>query len=121
MNLGFLDLGFLPQSSQFKRLFAKLDIIAKEECGGKKEKDKEVKSNFEGLFMYPEVPSLGILLAKDKDIDIIFIQDRLPYFIPPRIVPAIRNPILIPNLGFTCQGFFWFFLGVSSSLKFFLF
>jgi hypothetical protein len=53
LNLGFLDLGFLPQSSQFKRLLPKLDIIAKEECGRKNEKNKEVKSNFESLFMYP--------------------------------------------------------------------
>ena len=63
--------------TKFKRFFSDLNIVTKEEYGGKEAEGGEIKSNPEGLFMYSEVPGLGSLLAKDKDTDIIFIQNNL--------------------------------------------
>jgi hypothetical protein len=57
-----------------------LNIVTKEEYGGKESEGCEIKSNPEGFLMYSEVPGLGRLLAKDKDTKIIFIQNN-PFFL----------------------------------------
>ena len=88
MDLRPLVLRFLTQLTQFKTLFPDLNIVTKEENGGKKAKGCKIKSNLEGLFMYPQVPCLGGLLAKDKNIKIIFIQNNLPVS-----SPCVRIPI----------------------------
>ena len=77
MNFGSLLLSFLAQLIQFKGFFFDLNVITKEEDGGKKAKTRKIKYNLKGLFMYPEMPSLGSFLAKDKDIKVIFIQNNL--------------------------------------------
>ena len=77
MDFGSLLLSFLPQLIQFKGFFSNLNVVTKEENGGEEEKTRKIKSNLKGLFMYPQVPCLGSLLAKDKDIKVIFIQNRL--------------------------------------------
>lgn len=76
MNFGSLLLSFLAQLIQFKGFFPDLNVITKEEDGGKKAKTRKIKYNLKGLFMYPEVPGLGSLLAKDKNIKIIFFQNN---------------------------------------------
>jgi len=76
MDLGPLGLRLLTQLAQFKRFFSDLNIVTKEENGAKESKGSKIKSNLKGLFMYSEVPGLGSLLAKDKNIKIIFIQDN---------------------------------------------
>jgi hypothetical protein len=77
MNLGPLLLCLLTQLAQFKAFFSDLNIVTKEENRRKEGKGQKIKSNLKGLFMYPQVPSLGSFLAKDKDIKVIFIQNRL--------------------------------------------
>ena len=77
MDLGPLGLCFMTQLAQFKRFFSDLNIVTKEEDGGKKSKGREIKSNPKGLLMYSEVPCLGSLMAEDKDIEVIFIQNNL--------------------------------------------
>jgi hypothetical protein len=77
MNFRSLLLSFLPQLIQFKGFFPNLNVVTKEENGGEEAKTRKIKSNLKGLFMYPQVPSLGSFLAKDKDIKVIFIQNRL--------------------------------------------
>ena len=77
MDFGSLLLSFLPQLIQFKGFFSNLNVVTKEENGGEEAKTRKIKSNLKGLFMYPQVPSLGSLLAKDKDIKVIFIQNNL--------------------------------------------
>jgi hypothetical protein len=54
-----------------------LNIVTKEEYGGKESEGCKIKSYPEGLLMYSEVPGLGSLLAKDKDAEVIFIQNNL--------------------------------------------
>ena len=53
-----------------------MNIVTKEEDGGKKSKGCEIKSNPKGLLMYSEVPGLPSLVAKDKDAKVIFIQEQ---------------------------------------------
>ena len=57
-----------------------MNVITKEEYGGKESEGCEIKSNPESLLMYSEVPGLGGLLAKDKDAKKIFIQKYNPFF-----------------------------------------
>ena len=54
-----------------------MNIVTKEEYGGEEAEGYEIKSNPKGLLMYSEMPGLGSLLAKDKDTDVIFIQNNL--------------------------------------------
>jgi len=76
MNFRSLLLCFQLQVIQFKGFFPNLNVITKEEDGRKKTKGQKIKSNFKGLFMYPEVTGPRSLLAKDKDIKVIFIQNN---------------------------------------------
>ena len=76
MNLGLLFLCLLTQLAQFKAFSSDLNIVTKEENRREEGKGQEIKSNLEGLFVYPEMPCLGSLLAKDKDIKVIFIQKK---------------------------------------------
>ncbi len=77
MNLGPLLLCLLTQLAQFKAFFSDLNIVTKEENRRKEGKGQKIKSNLKGLFMYPEMPCLGSLLAKDEDTKVIFIQKSL--------------------------------------------
>lgn len=77
MNFRSLLLCFEPQLIQFKSFFPNLNVITKEENGGKKTKGQKIKSDFKSLFMYPEVTGLRSLLAKDKYVKVIFIQNNL--------------------------------------------
>ena len=88
MNLGPLFLCFLTQLTQFKALFPDLNIVTKEENRRKKAEGCKIKSNLEGLLMYPQVPCLGRLLAKDKDVKVIFIQNNLPAYSPCVFIPV---------------------------------
>jgi hypothetical protein len=87
MNLGPLFLCFLTQLAQFKTFFPDLNIVTKEENGGKKAEGCKIKPNLEGLLMYPQVPCLGRLLAKYKDVKVIFIQNNLPVYSPCVYIP----------------------------------
>jgi hypothetical protein len=93
MNFGPLLFCFVTQLSQFEPFFPHLDIVTEEENGGEETKTEKVKPNLKRLFVYSEVTSFGSLLAKDKNIEVIFFQNNLPFSLIRRLYWTLKNPI----------------------------
>ncbi len=90
MNFGSLLLGFGSKLRQFKPFLPHLDVVTEEENSEEKAKSKEIKSNFERLFMYSKMAGLGRFLAKDKDIKKVFIQNKLLVLLIHKRYPVSR-------------------------------
>jgi hypothetical protein len=97
----------VTQLIQFKAFFPDLDIVTEEENGGEEAKSQEIKSNLKAFLVDSEVASFGSLLAKDKDIKVIFIQNNLLVSLIHKLYRLLEHPsYLIPKLTLPCQGFF---------------
>ena len=82
MNLRLLNLGLLTQSAELKGLLSDLDVVAEEERGRKNGEGQQVKSHFQSLFVDLQMPHVGGLMAKDQDIEILFIHAQPPCLTP---------------------------------------
>jgi hypothetical protein len=72
----------LPQLAQEKGFLPDLDVVAQEECNGELKKDKKIGSHSKALFFYPQTPDAEGSVAKDENINVIFIHEgtRVPFF-----------------------------------------